>query len=154
MSSAMSPTTMPTLKSALDSLASLLAGAYRAMPRKKATPQETFGRRLARIRRARGLTQPELAKKIGISGRMLAYYEAQTEHVPAHLLGKLSGVLAVPTDELLGAQPLRTVSTEAPENLRFWRRLRVAETLPPSDRKAILDHLDALIAKRKLRQAS
>jgi len=154
MSSTMSPTVVPSLKSALDSLASLLAGAYRAMPRKKSTPQETFGRRLARIRRGRGLTQPELAKKIGISGRMLAYYEAQTEHVPAHLLGKLSEVLTVPTDELLGAQPLRTVSAEAPENLRFWRRLRVAETLPPSDRKAILDHLEALIAKRKLRQAS
>lgn len=131
------------LKAALNSLASILIDrSIQPMRRRKPKSEETFGRRLARIRKARGLTQPELAKKIGISGRMLAYYEAQTEHVPAHLLDRLTKVLQVSTDEMLGLKPVH--APEPPTNLRLWRRVRILERLSPADRRAIVRQIEAM----------
>ena len=119
------------------------------MPRTKKS-DESFGQRLARLRKARGLTQRDLAPKLGISQRVLAYYEAQTDRPPSHLLGALSKILRCSTDELLGVERIHT--EDAPVSPRFWRRLRRSEQLPPADRRAVLQFIDALIARRKQRQ--
>ncbi|MHB8784091.1 MAG: helix-turn-helix domain-containing protein [Desulfobacteria bacterium] len=39
-----------------------------------------FGQRLARMRKAAGYTQAELAAEVGISRRNLAYYETQKSY--------------------------------------------------------------------------
>jgi transcriptional regulator with XRE-family HTH domain len=107
---------------------------------------ESFGRRLARIRRARGYSQYDLADELGISQRMVAYYEAQTERPPAHLLPKLAEILDASADELLGISDLK--DPQGARNSRLWRKLRQVEKLPPSDRRALLKMLDALLAQR------
>ena len=48
--------------------------------------QASFGHRLATLRKAAGFTQQELADEIGASRRMIAYYEAESDHPPANLL--------------------------------------------------------------------
>lgn len=105
---------------------------------------ESFGGRLARLRRSRGWTQTELGQKIGISCRMVAYYEGQSERAPAHMIDRLAQVLKVSADELLG---LRPVSGDAPVNLRIWRRFRVIEDLTPADRMAVWKFVQALARK-------
>ena len=47
------------------------------MPKRKMPieAEETFGERLARLRRAAGYSLRELAAEVGISHRMLVYYE-------------------------------------------------------------------------------
>ena len=133
-------------------MASLLGDhrvARRSNKNKSKTQDETFGRRLARLRRSKGLTQPELAEKLGISARMMAYYEAQTDRPPAHLLAPIAQLLGLSTDELLGVRTVRV--TDPPVDLRLWRRLRVVETLTPTERKAVLDYIQLLLDRRKLR---
>jgi len=76
---------------------------------------------------------------------MLAYYEAQTEHPPAHLLTKIADALGLTTDQLLGRQ--RIPARSSPKNERLLRRLRTVEKLPARARQAVLDHIDALVAK-------
>lgn len=138
---------MRGLKLALQSLAKIMKT---SSPRKTSRASaETFGKRLARLRKIRRITQEELAEKLSISPRMMAYYEAQTDRPPAHLLGRISQVLNYSTDVLLGVEQ---VSEEAPANMRFWRKLRQAEELPPSDRRAVLQYIDALLARRRLAQ--
>lgn len=151
MSSKPAPYVMVTAETALQWPApSTTVPMAQPTPRKTTPSQsETFGRRLARIRKSRGLTQPELAEKLGISRRMMAYYEAQTEHVPAHLLAPLAAILRVPVDELLGVRS-SDHHTEPPTNLRLWRKLRLVESFPPEDRKAVVNFVQALAAKRKL----
>ena len=107
--------------------------------------QETFGKRLARLRRAAGYSQRDLAPEIDISQRMLAYYEAQTDHPPAHLLSKLADALGITADQLLGRQ--RIPERSSPKNQRLLRQLRVVEKLPPRARQAVLDHIGALATK-------
>ena len=119
------------------------------MARKKtAAPEETVGQRLLRLRKARGFSQAELGQIVGVSQRMMTYYEREAGHPPAHLLPKLAEALGVTVDELLGLRPLQ--QAPAPRNTRLWRKLREVEKLPPGDRKAVLKILDGLLARQKL----
>jgi transcriptional regulator with XRE-family HTH domain len=71
------------------------------------TPQgPSFGERLSELRRRVGLSQRGLAAELGISQRMVAYYEGQSDYQPAHLLAPLSELLGVSADELLGIKPI------------------------------------------------
>lgn len=115
------------------------------MPRlKRRSAQETFGQRLARLRKARGLTQTELGQKVGISYRMVAYYEGQTEHPPTHILPELAKALGVTADELLDTGKLASVPVDV--DVRIWRRLQKIQRLPPAAKKSILRVLDSLLA--------
>ncbi len=106
-----------------------------------------FGKRLAKIRKQRGMTQEELGKKIGVSQRVIAYYEKETRFIPAGNLNKIASVLNVSADEILG---IKSLSIEAPPNRRLAKRLRLFEKLPNQDQKAILHYIDALLLKRKI----
>lgn len=66
-----------------------------------------FGKRLAKLRKEAGYSQRSFAKKIGISNRMVAYYEAQTDRAPVHLMSKITKILKISADELLGIKPLK-----------------------------------------------
>ncbi len=104
---------------------------------------ETFGRRMARLRQAAGYSQRELAAEIRISQRMIAYYESKAEHPPTHILPNIAKALGVSTDQLLG------VEKEKPngrvQDTRLWRRFRQVEKLPPAQRKPIIQVLDAFL---------
>ena len=105
------------------------------------TSGNIFGKRIAAARKARGLTQRDLAKKIGISNRMIAYYEAQTNRPPTDKLLIIAHALNVTTDELLGNEPL---SVKEPQNSRIWKRLQLVEKLPPQAQKQVVELVELL----------
>jgi transcriptional regulator with XRE-family HTH domain len=134
----------PHLEPALRWLRSTIA-TLDPMPQRKRNPnKETFGIRLARLRKTRGLTQAQLGEKVGISYRMVAYYEGQTAHPPTHILPALAKALGVSADDLLGAAKLPSVPIDI--DVRIWRRLQKIQSLPPGTRKSILRVLDSLLA--------
>lgn len=71
---------------------------------------EGFGARLAELRKAAGYTQVELAEALGMSQRMIAYYESIENNPLAKILRLLAQTLRVSTDELLGVSPPRSKS--------------------------------------------
>jgi transcriptional regulator with XRE-family HTH domain len=104
-----------------------------------------LGERLARLRAARGMTQEEFGVAVGISSRMVAYYEVQGGNPPASLLPRFARVLDVAIDELLGYKaPRGTV----PRDARLVRRLRRLERLSPDEQKAVLKLIDTMVQKR------
>jgi transcriptional regulator with XRE-family HTH domain len=126
------------------------------MPKRKpVTPRsETFGKRLARLRRDAGYSQRELGEQLGISQRMVAYYEGQTEHPPAQLIPGIAEVLGVSADVLLGLKPVKAEGRAS--NQRLWRRFKQIEKLPPTERRQLLGIIDAVLDRHRLvqRQAS
>jgi transcriptional regulator with XRE-family HTH domain len=110
----------------------------------------SFGRRLAELRKARGLTQTELGERIGVSKRVIAYYEGETDRPPAAKLDQLAAALGVTTDELLGVKPVK----EKPpvKNRRLIKSLQILEKLPKEDQKAVVNYIDALSAKRGVKR--
>jgi transcriptional regulator with XRE-family HTH domain len=126
-------------------LACLMAG-----KRKHPDDAETFGQRLARLRKARGYTQTELGDLIGLSQRLMTYYERENGRPPGHLLPRLAEILGVSVDVLLGVEAVR--EPPPPKHTRLWRKLREIEKLPEADRKAVLRFVDALVTKQRLQQ--
>jgi transcriptional regulator with XRE-family HTH domain len=124
------------------------------MPKRKMQLKEdveSFGERLARLRKAAGFSQRELATELGISYRMVAYYEGETEHPPTHLLPVLAKALSVSADELMGLE--KTKKNGRTHDNRLWRRFSQVEKLPPPKRKQIVQILDAFLGSEKVKKA-
>jgi len=111
-----------------------------------AKEKKAFGKRLAELRKAKGMTQTELGDSIGVSKRVIAYYEGETDRPPAAKLEGIATALQITTDELLGLTPLK----EKPpvKNRRLIKSLQTLEKLPKEDQKAVVNYIDALSAKR------
>ncbi len=120
------------------------------MPERKTEVIERFGERLAQLRKTAGYTQVAFANEVGITQRMVAYYEAPDAHPPAHLLPQMAQVLGVSLDVLLGmSQPRR------PKKLatnRLERRMLEIEKLNPKAKRQITHLLDTFIEREKLKQ--
>jgi transcriptional regulator with XRE-family HTH domain len=117
----------------------------------KAAAQESFGERLAGLRKAAGFTQTELAAELGVSQRMVAYYESPAATPPANLLPQIATALGVSIDELFGrAQKRKLVKQEGDSRLR--RRLLAIEKLDVSEKRQVLQVIDAFIERGQLKR--
>ncbi|MGH7165400.1 MAG: helix-turn-helix domain-containing protein [Nitrospiraceae bacterium] len=119
------------------------------MPKRHQERMVNFGVRLAELRRAAGYTQLELANEIGVSRRMIAYYEGETAHPPSTLLPAWAKALGVSTDELLGATPIK--HTPKRDN-RLQRRLQQLEKMPPREKRQVLQVLDTFLERERLKR--
>jgi transcriptional regulator with XRE-family HTH domain len=109
---------------------------------------ETFGARLRRFRSASGFTLEELGRKVGLSKRMVAYYEIQGGTPSPEQVAAFAKALGISADQLVGASSAK--AADAPRNggeLRHGRRLRQIQQLPDDQRRAVLKVLDGLLGK-------
>lgn len=109
-----------------------------------------FGRRLAELRKAAGYTQVELAEELKISRRIIAYYEAEADYPPTHLIAEIATALHLSVDELLGTKTL--TKTRKPRNTRLQRRLEQIEALAPNEKRQVLQVIDAFIERGRLKK--
>jgi transcriptional regulator with XRE-family HTH domain len=110
----------------------------------------TFGQRLAKIRKTKGLTQKELGERVGVSQRIIHHYENKAEYPPAPKLIELAQALGMNVEELLG---LTRNDGDSYQNInpKLAKRLRLASTLPPHDLKSLVTFIDALLLKQQVK---
>ena len=104
---------------------------------------ETFGQRLARIRKAKGFTQVELAEKLGIIQVLVSDYERDKLRPYHEMIVRFSQALDVSADELLGLKPSK-IKGNGP-SLKILRRVKKIEDLPTTQQKFILKTIDSLL---------
>lgn len=68
-----------------------------------------FGEKLKILRTARGLTQQQLATRIGITKSVISAYESSMRSPSLDSLKKIAVTFGVTTDYLLGVKSTRTV---------------------------------------------
>ena len=71
------------------------------MPKVKENRPSPFARRLIELRKARQLTQAELAEKLGMSTSGIAYYEATAKNPRLATIEKIAEFFGVSPDYLL-----------------------------------------------------
>jgi transcriptional regulator with XRE-family HTH domain len=120
------------------------------MPKTKRENTMSFSERLATLRKAAGFTQQELADEVGVSQRVIAYYEAESEHPPTTLLPAIAKALGVSTDALLGHE--RAPKTPKAANTRLQRRLQQIEKLDAREKRQVLQLLDAFIERARFKE--
>lgn len=118
------------------------------MPPKK-EPVSEFGRRVVALRRARGMTQTDLARAIGSTQQMVSYYETAATYPPAEVIIKLAKTLRVSADHLLGLEPARGDGQGGREARLLWRKLRQILSLPERDRRAIVRLISSLLSRSR-----
>src|SRR5271169_1953680 len=125
------------------------------MPRKK-KEDSSFGPRLAALRKARGLTQVQLAEATRTTQRSISYYENDDGAPPSSIVMVLAQALRVSADELLGLkQPPQAGSAltdEDPETRRLWKRFQMVTRLPEKDQRAVIRLINSLAAVAAPRQ--
>jgi transcriptional regulator with XRE-family HTH domain len=119
--------------------------AFLELPMKERT-LEGFGDRLAEIRQSRCLTQAELAQAVGVSRRVIAYYEHEDAQPPGAMLVDLAKALRVSTDELLGLKLPK--EKRSPRTARLLKRLQKVEQLPTTDQRVVLKLVDGLLERQ------
>ena len=113
------------------------------MPAKK-EPHTAFGKRFFALRKARGLTQVQLAEALGTTQRVISYYETEAELLPAAAIVPLARLLEVSTDELLGLEPASPAGRQQPQQQRLWKRFQKMEALPTKDQRAVIRLINSL----------
>ncbi len=103
---------------------------------------KNFGKRLAMLRKQRGMTQQQLAGEIDVSRRVIAYYEVESDNPPGNIIMLLSKALNITSDELLRLTP---TETGGKPSLKLTRRMKEIENLPPSQQKVLLKTIDTFL---------
>ena len=86
---------------------------------------DNIGKKIDYIRRDRGLTQEELANKLGVTKKTVIEYEKAKDKIPLQKLISISKVLNVPTDFLLG---LNDVTDNDIEDKKIHKRTGLSDT--------------------------
>ena len=120
----------------------------RTMPKTYAKTDPEFGPRMAQMRKDAGYTQTELAKHLGITRRMVAYYESENHYPPADHLAPIAEALNVTIPQLLG-QDTKGTKKKPHGNSRISRSLKLVEQLPKRDQQTVCQLIDALVAANK-----
>lgn len=68
-----------------------------------------FGNKLKELRTQSGLTQQELAVKLGVTKSVVSYYELQERYPSPEILMRIAREFSVSTDYLLGIQSEKTL---------------------------------------------
>lgn len=105
-----------------------------------------FTDRLARLRKARGLTQKELASLVGLNQAQIHRYEKGAAEPSMSALKRLAVALGVTIDELVFDDAERGPD----DDLRL--QFDALRQFPPEEKKAARDLLDALILKHQARR--
>jgi transcriptional regulator with XRE-family HTH domain len=114
------------------------------VPRRLDSGTETFGQRLARLRKERGFTQVEIAERVGVIQALVSDYERDKLRLNAEMVVRFAAALEITTDELLkpkgSAPPLRPKPS-----LRMLRRLERIESLPAHQQATLLKTIDTFL---------
>jgi len=100
--------------------------------------------RLVRFRKVEGLTQVQIAQKLGISQSTYALYESGARNVSLAMLSQIADALNIGADELLGLDSTKTKRGPASQ---LEKRVEAIKQLPAPRQKEILKVVDALLAQ-------
>ena len=107
--------------------------------------EKTIGRKLREIRLRRGITQVEVARRLGISQSLYSEYERAELRLHAGLVAGLARILGSSADELLCIKPSK--DNGMPKDRRFLQRLPKIDKLSKQDRQTLLSIIDTFVAK-------
>jgi transcriptional regulator with XRE-family HTH domain len=106
---------------------------------------EQLGQRIAERRKARGITQVELAKILGIAQQTLAHYEGGTVRIAIATLTIVAKALDATIEDLIGIPSAKAIGKRGPAP-KLQLQLEQVSRLPKAKQLAIAQVLDSMLA--------
>jgi len=119
------------------------AADYDAAMRKKDRPP--LGLRLTELRQAAGLTQIQLADKLGVHPSNIGFWELSGTPPRGEVLPKMANALGVSVDALLGVTPPKPKRQAAKGRLQHV--FEAASKLPRRQQEKVADFVGAFVAQ-------
>jgi transcriptional regulator with XRE-family HTH domain len=95
--------------------------------------KESFGSRLSRLRKAKGLTQEDVADKLHVSPQAVSKWETDSSYPDIDGLVTLSEILGVSVDELVGKNKENTTTLVPEEERRDLKHMVIRITVDSTD---------------------
>lgn len=111
-----------------------------------------YGQHLAALREAAGLTQVQLAEKLGVRQSNIAFWERSEKPPRGDVLAPLAAALGTGVDELLGVKPPRLRRPEAKGRLQ--QVFDATAKLPRRQQEKIIEVIQALLAQHREKTAA
>lgn len=103
----------------------------------------SFGKRLLDTRKKRGISQEELAEKLGTKGPAIGRYERDEMKPSIEAAAKMADILNVSLDYLVG-------KTDMELDNSMISRIQEVTKMKPQDREHVFAMLDAFITTTKM----
>lgn len=108
------------------------------------TPVEYKTSRIAaRLRKERGVTQQELAERIGTIQALISDYERDRLRVRAEMVVRIAAALEITADELLGIKKAQPNGSKP--SRKILRRLEKIDELRPQQQATLLRTIDTFL---------
>jgi len=110
-----------------------------------------FAERLARLRKDRGLTQEEMAKKIGVGIAQMKRYEKGTSSPTLEVIKNMAKTLGVSSDELIFEENEGVASTRILDS-KLLEQFEMLSKINPHDKEAVMTVMESIIIKNKIEE--
>jgi len=110
-----------------------------------------FAKRLRELRHAKGLSQTELGKLVGLHYTHIGRYERGTARPSGNALKRLADTLDVSVDYLIEGTTNAAARADF-QDRELLRMFKDIEALPADEKLFVKKVLDALITKKKVQQ--
>ncbi len=105
-----------------------------------------LGERIANLRKARNITQVQLAEVLGVSQQTIQAYEVGRRRIPVSALPAVARLLVVPMDELFGLVSQKERGKRGPTSQLERSIERIAE-LPKQKQRFVVEMLETVLAQ-------
>lgn len=110
-----------------------------------------FAEKLARLRKDKGFTQEELAKKIGVGIAQMRRYEKGSSSPTLEVIKNMARALGVPSDELIFDEN-EGVACARIFDKRLLEQFEMLSRMNPHDKEAIMTIIEGMIIKNKIEE--
>jgi len=113
----------------------------------------TFGAKIRKLRKEKGLSQTELAEQVGMNSNHLSRLERGAGLPSTEILKRLAQTLETSVDYLLSEEATEPPTAEVRiESKALAERVRLIEGLDSEDQEAVFRVIDSMLTKKKMRQ--
>ena len=111
---------------------------------------ETIAQRLVRLRKERGLTQAQMAKRLGVSQPVVSDYERGGLRLHGELILRVAEILDVSANELLGLDTNAAPKKRGPQS-QLEKQMAAIASLPRKEQQQLLAVVEAFISQHATR---
>jgi len=108
--------------------------------------------RIQLLRKQAGLTQIELAGKIGVSKSQFIRYESKDVQPPANIINKLADVLGTSVDFLISGDKTEKAKASL-KNSELIQRFKEVDSLPEEEQGVLIKIISAYVRDFRAKQA-
>ncbi len=110
-----------------------------------------LGKRLMELRKAKGMSQSDLAKKVGLSYAQIGRYEKKGVQPPAEVLKKMANTLDTTVDFLINGATDEKAQASL-KDAKLINYFKEVEQLPSEEKNTVIKVISALIHQYKAKQ--